>query len=181
MPLELSSPASVHHIAGPSTSSASSWFFHPFPLSLSQISASAVLKLASLTLKRSVSLALKRCRSVETHIPFLKIQGVSNFGCLFVGCKTLCSQPAKNGPTAATKKKEVSDESSDESSDDSEDDDETLAKVTAQKACSVAKKGSSVAIKKADTSSSRSKKSSESEDEFQNPQHRAGKLASVNY
>ena len=30
---------------------------------------------------------------------------------------------AKNGPTAATKKKEVSAESSDESSDDSEDDD----------------------------------------------------------
>ena len=42
---------------------------------------------------------------------------------------------------------------------------ETPAKVTAQKACTVAKKGSSVAVKKAYTSSSGSKKSSESEDE----------------
>ncbi|CAN6547211.1 unnamed protein product [Malus baccata var. baccata] len=59
----------------------------------------------------------------------------------------------------------VSAESSDESSDDSKDDDETPAKVTAQKACSTAKKGPSVAVKKADTSSSGSEESSESQDE----------------
>ncbi|KAM2109163.1 hypothetical protein ACFX1X_010984 [Malus domestica] len=72
---------------------------------------------------------------------------------------------AKNGPTAAIKKKDVSTESSDESSDDSEDDDKTPAKVTAQKPAAAAKKGPSVPVKKADTSSSESEESSESEDE----------------
>ncbi|CAN6675248.1 unnamed protein product [Malus baccata var. baccata] len=71
---------------------------------------------------------------------------------------------AQNGLAAAIKKKEVSTESSDESSDESEDDDETPAKVTGQKPAA-AKKGPSVAVKKANTSSSGSEDEGTTKDE----------------